>query len=199
MEGKWSGGNIGGKLNSGWDDGGGEGRGNGNIGGKGENGRYGGRGEGRGNGNIGGKGKNGRDGGGGDGGFGGRKKSLPPVPSSLEFWMLGFWLHRSGRFWGLKVKSPAENMWVPCFLDLRWSEDEVAVEATAQFGSLLPINFTEHPSIVLTCSLTEKGRRTLNSPWSSVFTSFRKLGFEDVAPLHSTATDAPAYDFRERF
>ena len=133
---------------------------------------------------------------------GGKGKSSPSVwgsesllePNSLEFWMLGFWLHRFGCFNGLKVKNPAENMWVPCFLDLRWSEDEVAVEATAQYGSLLLINFTEHPSIFFTCLLTEKGKCTLNSPCWSVFTSLWKLGFE-VAYLHSTATDAPAYNF----
>ena len=133
---------------------------------------------------------------------GGKGKSSPSVwgsesllePNSLEFWMLGFWLHRFGCFNGLKVKNPAENMWVPCFLDLRWSEDEVAVDATAQYGSLLLINFTEHPSIFFTCLLTEKGKCTLNSPCWSVFTSLWKLGFE-VAYLHSTATDAPAYNF----
>ena len=133
---------------------------------------------------------------------GGKGKSSPSVwgsesllePNSLEFWMLGFWLHRFGCFNGLKVKNPAENMWVPCFLDLRWSEDEVAVEATAQYGSLLLINFTEHPSIFFTCLLTEKGKCTLNSPCWSVFTSLWKLGFE-VPYLHSTATDAPAYNF----
>ncbi|CAL8140546.1 unnamed protein product [Prunus armeniaca] len=105
--------------------------------------------------------------------------------------MLGFWLHRLGWFRGLKVKNPAEKMWVPCFLDLRCSEDEVAVEATAQYGSLLLINFTEHPSIFLTCLLTEKGNWTLNTPWLSVFTSVWKLGFE-LPSLHSTPTEAPA-------
>lgn len=114
------------------------------------------------------------------------------VLRSFEFLMLGFSLHRFGCFRGLNVKNPAENMCIPCFLDLRWSEDEVADEATAQYGSLLLINFTEHPSIVFTCLLTEKGKWTLNSPCLSVFTSFRKLGF--VFPsLHSTATFAPAY------
>ncbi|GAA4642059.1 hypothetical protein GCM10023197_05330 [Gordonia humi] len=104
--------------------------------------------------------------------------------------MLGFWLQRLGCFRGLKVKKPAENIYVPCSLDLRCSEDEVAVEDTAQYGSLLLINFTEHPSIFLTRLLTEKGKWTLNTPWLSVFTSVWKLGFE-LPSLHSTPTEAP--------
>lgn len=52
--------------------------------------------------------------------------------NSLEIWVLGFWLHRAGCFRGLNVKNPAEKMWVPGFLDLRWIDDEVAVDATAQ-------------------------------------------------------------------
>jgi len=56
------------------------------------------------------------------------------------------------------VKKPAENICVPCFLDLRWSDDEVADDATAQKGSLLLSNFTEHPLIFFTCLLTEKGK-----------------------------------------
>lgn len=88
----------------------------------------------------------------------------------LESAWLGFWLHKLGWFSGLKVKNPAEKMWVPSFLDFKCSEDEVAVEATAQFGSLLFISFTEHVLIFLTSLLTENGRGILNSPCSSVFT-----------------------------
>lgn len=88
------------------------------------------------------------------------------------------------------MKNPAEKMCVPSFLDLRWIEDEVAVEATAQYGSLLLISLTEHPLIFLTCLLTEKGRCTLNSPCSLVFVTSLKLGLESLSP-HSTATDAP--------
>lgn len=112
--------------------------------------------------------------------------------NSLEVWVLGFWLQRLGCFWGLKLKNPAEKMCIPSFLDLRRRDDEVAVEATAQYGSLLLNNFTEHLLIFLTCLLTEKGKWTLNSPCSSVFTSLRKLGFE-FSSLHSTETDAPAH------
>lgn len=43
---------------------------------------------------------------------------------------LGFWLHMVGCVRGLKVKKPAEKMWVPGFLDCRWSD--VAVDATEQ-------------------------------------------------------------------
>jgi len=71
----------------------------------------------------------------------------------------------------LNVKNPAENTWSPFFLILKWREDEVTGEATAQFGSLLLINFTEQPSILLTCLPMEKGKETLNSPCSSVFAS----------------------------
>jgi hypothetical protein len=88
----------------------------------------------------------------------------------ISLLVLGFWLHRLGCFRGLKVKNPAEKMCVPWFLDFRGSEDEAAVEATAQFGSLLLISFTEHPSIFFTYLLTEKGKWTLNAPWLSVFT-----------------------------
>jgi hypothetical protein len=52
--------------------------------------------------------------------------------NSLGFSILGFWLHKNGSFSGLKVKKPAENICVPSFLDLRRSDDEVAVDATAQ-------------------------------------------------------------------
>lgn len=62
------------------------------------------------------------------------------------------------------MKNPAENICFPSFLSLRWMEDEVAEEATAQNGSLLLISFTEQPLIFLTCLLTEKGKCTLNSP-----------------------------------
>lgn len=123
--------------------------------------------------------------------FNGGREALLESSPLLEFSMLGFWLHRFGCFRGLKVKNPAENMCNPCFLDLRWSEDEVAVDATAQYGSLLLINFTEHPSIFFTCLLTENGNWTLNSPLLSVFTSFRKLISFELSSLHSTATDAP--------
>ena len=116
---------------------------------------------------------------------------LGSVMGFLEFWMLGFWLQSIGCFNGLKVKNPAEKMCVPCFLDLRWSEDEVAVEATEQYGSLLLMRFTVHPSIFLMCLLTEKGKWTLNSPCLFVFTSSLKTGFEVLPYLHSTATDAP--------
>lgn len=113
------------------------------------------------------------------------------MSSAFELSRLGFWLHKLGWFNGLKVKKPAEKICVPSFLDFKWSEEEVAVEATAQFGSLLLINFTEHLFIFFTCLLTEKGRGILNSPCSSVFTCWRKLGFE-VPSLHSTATEASA-------
>lgn len=94
------------------------------------------------------------------------------------------------------MKNPAEKMCVPCLLDLSWSDDDelLAVDATAQYGSLLLNNFTEHPLIFFTCLLTEMGKPTLNSPCSSVFASSRKLGF-DSPSLHSTATDAPANKF----
>lgn len=52
--------------------------------------------------------------------------------NSLDLRRLGFWLHSAGSFRGLKVKNPAEKMWIPFFLDLRWSEYEVAVDATEQ-------------------------------------------------------------------
>ena len=53
--------------------------------------------------------------------------------NSLELCTLGFWLHKVGCFRGLNVKNPAEKMWVPPrFRDLRWREEEVAVEATEQ-------------------------------------------------------------------
>lgn len=46
---------------------------------------------------------------------------------------VGFWLHKVGCFKGLKVKNPAEKIWVSWFfLALRRMEEEVAVEATAQ-------------------------------------------------------------------
>lgn len=86
------------------------------------------------------------------------------------------------------MKNPAEKIWVPCFLDFKCSEDEVAVDATAQFGSLLLINLTEHLLILLTCLLTEEGNGILNSPCSFVFATRRKLGFDDSFLLHSTAT-----------
>lgn len=89
------------------------------------------------------------------------------------------------------MKNPAEKMWVPCFLDLRCNTlDEVAVAATEQYGLLLLISFTEHPLILFTCLLTEKGRSTLNCPWLSVFASCLKVELEPES-LHSTATDAP--------
>lgn len=111
---------------------------------------------------------------------------------ALGFWMVGFSSHSSGCLRGLNVKNPAEKMCVPCFLDLRRIEDAVAVEATAQYGSLLFISFTEHPSIFLTCLLTGKGKCILNSPCSLVFDTSRKLGLASLPP-HSTATDAPGY------
>ncbi|KAL3525819.1 hypothetical protein ACH5RR_014191 [Cinchona calisaya] len=99
----------------------------------------------------------------------------------------------SGCLRGLNVKNPAEKMCVPSFLDLRRIEDEVAVDATAQYGSLLLISLTEHPLIFLTCLLTEKGKCTLNSPFSLVFVTSLKLDLEFESP-HSTATDAPDYN-----
>lgn len=88
------------------------------------------------------------------------------------------------------MKKPAEKMCVPLFLDLRCNEEEAAVAATAQNGSLLLSNLMEQPLIFLACLLTEKGRWILNSPFLFVFTSRRKLGLELVS-LHSSATDAP--------
>jgi hypothetical protein len=88
------------------------------------------------------------------------------------------------------VKNPAENIWAPGLLDLRFSVDEVVVDATAQLGSLLLKIFTEHSSIFLTSLLTEKGKRTSNFPSRSVFTRVRKFGFVFVLP-QPTSTNAP--------
>ena len=40
------------------------------------------------------------------------------------------------------MKNPAENTCMPCFLDLSLSDDDLALAATAQYGSLLLINRT---------------------------------------------------------
>lgn len=126
----------------------------------------------------------------GDGKFG--KRDLDSLGlNSRELEILGFWLHKFGCFNGLKVKNPAEKMWVPSFFDLRWSDDEVAVEATAQYGSLLLTNFTVHCLILSTCLFTEKGRWTLNSPRSLVFATLWNLEFGCLFSPHSTSTEAP--------
>lgn len=103
----------------------------------------------------------------GDGGVSGTV-----INGFMELRFPGFWLQRSGCFKGLKVKNPAENMWTPCCRDLRWSGDEeVAVEATAQKGSLLRSSFTEQDLIFSACLVTEKGKWILNSPCSFVLAS----------------------------
>uniref|UniRef100_A0A7C9DU55 Uncharacterized protein n=1 Tax=Opuntia streptacantha TaxID=393608 RepID=A0A7C9DU55_OPUST len=102
-------------------------------------------------------------------GFGVGSKSSSKF--SWELVTLGCWLQSPGDFRGLKVKNPAEKMCFPRFLSSRWIADELAVEATAQYGSLLFTSFTLHPLISLTCLLTEKGRTTSNFPWLLVFTS----------------------------
>lgn len=84
------------------------------------------------------------------------------------------------------MKKPAEKMRIPCFLDLRWIEEEVAVEATAQYGSLLLMSLTWQSLISFSCLLIEEGRWTLNLPCWSVFTSVSK-----APSLHSTDTVAP--------
>ncbi|GAU14031.1 hypothetical protein TSUD_168560 [Trifolium subterraneum] len=73
-------------------------------------------------------------------------------------------------------------------------DEDVAVDAIEQYGSLLLTNFTTHPLILFTCLLIENGSWILNSPCSFVFTCFLNLGFEiSCSFLHSTSTDAPAY------
>lgn len=109
----------------------------------------------------------------------------------LEFWTLCFWLQKFGFSTGLNENNPAENMCSLWFLVLRLIEEEVETDATAQWGSLLFINLKVHPLIFLTCFLTLKGNCTLNSPCSSVFTSFLNLGTE-FPSLHSIPTEAPA-------
>lgn len=104
--------------------------------------------------------------------------------------IFGVWLQRFGFLTGLNERIPAEKMCVDGFLDLSWSEDEVAVEATAHWVWLLLINFAVHPFISLACLVTEKGKCASKFPLLSVFTFSRKLGLELVA-LHSTATNAP--------
>jgi len=159
--------------------------------------------------------------GGGKNGFGGKKKSSAKnllsdwdlseilvvglVLNTLVFSGVGFdgyvfgknsscfLLQKLGFSIGLNEKNPAENMSSPCFLVLRLTVEKVEIEATEQWGSVLLNNLKVHPLILLTCFLTLNGSCSLNSPYSSVFTSFLNLGIE-FPSLHSTATEAPAQD-----
>lgn len=104
-------------------------------------------------------------------GFGGKKKKSS-TSFFLGFWVLClFWSQNFGFFIGLNEKNPAEKMCSSCNFFFRVSENEVEVEAIAQFGSLLLNNLKLHPLILFTFFLTKKGSFTLNSPCSLVFTS----------------------------
>jgi len=127
--------------------------------------------------------------GGGKKGFGGKKKSSISLGTLFlfenfvcskfftklccfsRFWILCFLSQNFGFLIGLNEKIPAEKMCSCCNFFFRLSEDEVEVEAIAQFGSLLLNNLKLHPLILFTCFFNKKGSFTLNSPYSFVFTS----------------------------